>query len=69
MAMALPARSHNRVIQSGAVDSLGPVAMRELLVATGLPQGIGGHIGPLPNLPSAMAQTLGLFAVDIDVNS
>jgi len=47
---------------------LGPIAMRELLVATGLPQGAGGHIGPLPNLPSALAQTLSLFAVDIDVN-
>ena len=33
---------------------LSPRAMRALLVATGVPQGSGGHIGPLPDLRAAI---------------
>ncbi|HVH99987.1 MAG TPA: S8 family serine peptidase [Enhygromyxa sp.] len=29
--------------------------LRDLLVSSGIPQGSGGHIGPLPNLPAALA--------------
>jgi serine protease len=47
---------------------LSPAVMRDLLVTTGLPQGTGGHIGPLPNLPAAIAETLGLQVAKIDVN-
>jgi hypothetical protein len=34
---------------------LAPLELRNLLVSTGIPQGSGGHIGPLPNLPVAIA--------------
>ncbi|MEM9381594.1 MAG: S8 family serine peptidase [Planctomycetota bacterium] len=34
---------------------LGPEPLRELLAATGIPQGSGGHIGPFPDLAAAMA--------------
>lgn len=33
---------------------LGPYPMRELLVLSGIPQGSGGHIGPLPNTLAAV---------------
>ncbi len=33
-----------------------PITMRELLIATGTPQGGGGHIGPLPNIQRAIRQ-------------
>jgi hypothetical protein len=33
---------------------LGPLEMRQLIVDTGVPQGSGGHIGPLPNVRTAM---------------
>lgn len=34
---------------------LAPLELRSLLMATGIPQGSGGHIGPLPDLPVAIA--------------
>ena len=37
-------------------------------MATGLPQGTGGHIGPLPNVPAALTATLGIVAVEIDID-
>jgi len=44
-------------VQSFAKRKLGititPLEMRELLIATGTPQGTGGHIGPLPNIKAA----------------
>ncbi|WP_212003345.1 S8 family serine peptidase [Chitinophaga sp. HK235] len=33
---------------------LSPLAMRNLLINTGTPQGTGGHIGPLPNIKAAI---------------
>jgi hypothetical protein len=49
-------------IQSVAQRDLGyrllPLEMRELLIATGIPQGSGGHIGPFPNVHAAIAQML-----------
>ncbi len=45
-------------VQSYAKKELGmtitPLQMRELLIATGTPQGTGGHIGPLPNIKAAI---------------
>ena len=38
--------------------TLTPKEMREVLVATGVPQGSGGHIGPLPDIKAAI-QKLG----------
>jgi hypothetical protein len=34
--------------------SISPLAMRQLLIDTGIPQGAGGHIGPLPNIKAAL---------------
>lgn len=31
-----------------------PLQMRQLLIDTGIPQGSGGHIGPIPNMQSAI---------------
>jgi hypothetical protein len=46
------------LVQSHAEQTLGcrlgPLAMRQLLVDTGLAQGSGGHIGPLPDLRAAL---------------
>ncbi len=36
-------------------EYLSPMEMRSLLVATGIPQGSGGPIGPLPNMETAIA--------------
>src|SRR5690606_13783988 len=36
-------------------EYLSPLEMRSLLVATGIPQGSGGPIGPLPNMEAAIA--------------
>jgi hypothetical protein len=33
---------------------LAPLALRQLLIGTGIPQGSGGHIGPFPNLRAAL---------------
>ncbi len=33
---------------------LTPLQIRDLLIQTGIPQGTGGHIGPLPNVQSAI---------------
>uniref|UniRef100_UPI00404A2086 T9SS type A sorting domain-containing protein n=1 Tax=Flavobacterium sp. TaxID=239 RepID=UPI00404A2086 len=33
---------------------MSPIAMRNLLVATGVAQGAGGSIGPMPNMQTAM---------------
>ncbi len=45
-------------LQSYAKEKLGkliePKEMRDLLISTGIPQGNGGHIGPLPNLKAAL---------------
>jgi hypothetical protein len=41
-------------------------AMRDLLTSTGIPQGTGGHIGPLPSVPAALAETLDTITVSID---
>ncbi|MFC5046286.1 S8 family serine peptidase [Aquimarina hainanensis] len=45
-------------IQSYAKEKLGkniaPREMRELLISTGIAQGSGGHIGPIPNLKAAI---------------
>ena len=43
----------NFVEQTRGVRLL-PLEMRQLLVDTGVPQGSGGHIGPLPNVRAAM---------------
>lgn len=40
-------------IYNGA--NLTPAQMRALLISTGVPQGTGGHIGPLPNVAAAVA--------------
>ncbi|NML40666.1 S8 family serine peptidase [Chitinophaga sp. G-6-1-13] len=37
---------------------LSPRAIRNLLINTGTPQGTGGHIGPLPNIKSAIESLL-----------
>lgn len=34
--------------------SISPRDMRQLLIDTGIPQGAGGHIGPLPNIKAAL---------------
>lgn len=39
---------------------LGPRSMRQLLIDTGVPQGTGGHIGPLPDMAAASSTLLGL---------
>ena len=45
-------------LQERALQQLGaplsPHSLRALLVQTGIPQGSGGHIGPLPNLKAAL---------------
>ncbi len=45
------------LIQEHALDTFGqplaPEDLRDLLVATGVPQGTGGHIGPFPDLQAA----------------
>jgi serine protease len=47
---------------------LSPAAMRDLLVATGQPQGTGGHIGPLPNVPAAFAAVNLALVVEMDID-
>jgi serine protease len=47
---------------------LDPAAMRDLLVATGQPQGTGGHIGPLPNVPAALAAVISNLPVVIKID-
>jgi hypothetical protein len=47
---------------------LDPTAMRDLLVSTGLAQGTGGHIGPLPNVPAAFAALNLPLVIEIDVD-
>lgn len=53
-------------IQSFAKTRLGrPLAakeMRELLLATGVPQGPGNHVGPLPNIRAAIERLTGTVA-------
>lgn len=34
---------------------LTPLQLREILIDTGIPQGTGGHIGPIPDMQSALA--------------
>jgi len=41
---------------------MGPVDMRNLLIATGIPQGSGGHIGPIPDLKAALKRVDSLFS-------
>jgi len=54
------------LIQEHAMDVLGaplsPLELRDLLIATGRPQGTGGHIGPFVYLPDALpaVEDLGL---------
>ncbi|NOY25461.1 MAG: S8 family serine peptidase [Oligoflexia bacterium] len=52
------------LVQSYAINSLGgpldPGMLRDLLVYTGVPQGTGGHIGPLPDIMAA------IDALDLD---
>ncbi|MEO1007924.1 MAG: S8 family serine peptidase [Planctomycetota bacterium] len=46
---------------------LSPEEMRDLLVSTGVPQGAGGHIGPLPDMAAAIDALLaGLCAADFN---
>lgn len=46
------------LLQSAAIERVGapldPLVLRDILVATGTPQGSGGAIGPLPNLEAAL---------------
>ncbi len=53
------------LIQSYAKEFLDTVftslEIRELLVSTGIPQGSGGHIGPLPNLRAAIEKLDSLY--------
>ena len=44
--------------KAAGLPPLSPEEVRELLVTTGTPQGVGGHIGPLPNLPAAAEELL-----------
>lgn len=39
---------------------LTPVQMREILISTGIAQGSGGHIGPLPNMQAAIGAVTAL---------
>jgi len=57
--------------QAAGEPPLDSFAMRDLLVATGLAQGTGGHIGPLPNVPAALAATSANIplAASIDVDA
>jgi subtilisin family serine protease len=47
------------LVQQAAIANLGaPLTsqqIRSVLIGTGLPQGAGGHIGPLPQVPAAIA--------------
>ncbi len=47
------------ILQEAALQLLGrvltPFEMRDLLIRTGIPQGNGGHIGPLPNIEDALS--------------
>jgi hypothetical protein len=43
---------------------LSPSAMRSLIVNTGIPQGTGGNIGPLPNMEAAILELNNLLNVD-----
>jgi hypothetical protein len=56
------------VIQSEAIEHLGsplgPLEMRQLLIATGIPQGSGGHIGPALNVTAAIDQLVSSIFVD-----
>lgn len=55
------------VLQSYYHDLTGnyltPLQMRNLLMTTGIPQGSGGHIGPIPNMAGAIAA---LQNLDVD---
>jgi serine protease len=57
----------------GAVMGLGfvpidPIELRQILVNTGTPQsGPGENIGPLPNIPRALAAIAGELAVAVDI--
>lgn len=46
--------------QSLTGNYLTPAQMRNILVDTGIPQGAGGHIGPLPNMEPAIAMVAAL---------
>ncbi len=50
--------------QTGA--TLEPAVLRELLIQTGVPQGTGGHIGPLPDLAAAIALQFDCTCADAD---
>ncbi len=43
---------------------LTPIQMRNLLYETGIPQGAGGNIGPLPDMQSAMTQIMNDLGTD-----
>lgn len=49
------------------LEPLTSTQMRAVLIATGLPQGGGGHIGPLPQVPAAIAVALGPHDAPPDV--
>ncbi len=61
------------LVQEFAIQELGhpltSVEMRELLVETGIPQGSGGHIGPLPNIRAAIEALDGSGDADSDSDS
>lgn len=54
--------------QAAGEAPLDPSAMRTLLTSTGLPQGTGGNIGPLPNMLAALEETLGISLPEIDID-
>ena len=54
MVTAAAALVQDYVLGSGA-DPLSPESLRALLTDTGVPQGTGGHIGPLPDVTAAIA--------------
>ncbi len=53
------------LIQSYAIEYLDTlftsIEIRDLLVSTGIPQGSGGHIGPLPNIKAAIEKLDSLY--------
>lgn len=55
-------------LRAAGKELLDSYEMRALLTQTGTPQGVGdhaGHIGPLPNVPAALASELGWLAIDV----
>ncbi len=60
-------------LQSYALQTIGrvltPLEMRSLLITTGIPQGAGGHIGPLINLRDASIEVCQYLATPVDDDS